>query len=286
MNSLLLWLDRWRCLVVWAAILTPTLARGFPPAPHHRIYGIVRDEYGQPLTAANATIVFESLQGVRLETPVNPQLEPGSNYALNVPMDSGIAPDTYKPTALQPTLPFRIQVKIGTTTYLPIEMTGTYSLLGRAAGSTRIDLTLGVDSDGDGLPDAWEQWLISQLGTGDLRSIRPGDDADGDGISNRDEYLAGTFAFDPAGGFQLSLVPRTDGPPLLEFMTVPPRTYTVLAATSVDHWVPIAFRIAEEGPTGSPRINLRATDVHVVRVEPVLPAEWDAALCFFRVLAQ
>ena len=43
-------------------------------------------------------------------------------------------------------------------------MRGDYSALGRPGESTRIDLTLGEDRDGDGLPDAWERTLITASG--------------------------------------------------------------------------------------------------------------------------
>jgi hypothetical protein len=44
----------------------------------------------------------------------------------------------------------------------------------------------GVDSDGDGLADAWERANFGGIGA------NPGDDADGDGMSSKQEYLAGT----------------------------------------------------------------------------------------------
>ncbi len=52
----------------------------------------------------------------------------------------------------------------------------------------------GGDSDADGLPDGWEQYLIdSNLGDAftTLAHILPGDDFDGDGIKNLDEARYG-----------------------------------------------------------------------------------------------
>lgn len=43
-----------------------------------------------------------------------------------------------------------------------------------------------VDADGNGLPDAWEMRRFGKTG------IDPNGDADGDGLSNREEYLAGS----------------------------------------------------------------------------------------------
>ena len=82
-------------------------------------------------------------------------LEPGVNYKLEVPMDSGTAAaiNAYMPTALKPFWQFKLKVQIGQVTYLPIEMIGNFAQIGQPSLKTRIDLTLGVDSDGDGLGD-------------------------------------------------------------------------------------------------------------------------------------
>src|SRR5207247_3530882 len=44
----------------------------------------------------------------------------------------------------------------------------------------------GTDSNANGLPDAWERTYFGTLG------VNPDADPDGDGLSNKEEYLAGT----------------------------------------------------------------------------------------------
>src|SRR6185369_12599050 len=119
--------------------------------------------------------------------------------------------------------------------YLPLEMVLGLRLLGEPAASTRIDLTLGVDTDGDGLPDAWE--LANGLNPNDPTDADR--DLDGDGISNRTEYLAGTYAFDPADGFRLTLTGVTAGASDMEFLAIRGRTYTVEASLNLKQWTPV-----------------------------------------------
>ena len=84
-------------------------------------------------------------------------------------------------------MPYKIRVRVGSQVYLPIEMVGDLGKMGQPGEETLLNLTLGEDSDGDGLPDAWERALLSQ--GKDLSDINPGDDTDGDGMSNLDEYI-------------------------------------------------------------------------------------------------
>lgn len=278
---------KWAILIAVALeCLVAADVRAFPPAPHHLIYGLVRDEFGNPISGPNAEVILETASGVQIESKIIPNLESGVNYRLAVPIDAGLTSDAYKPTALKPLVSFRIKVKIAETTYLPIEMIGDFSKLGEPAQKTHLNLTLGEDSDGDGLPDAWERLLIAASGQNlSLQDIRPGDDFDGDGISNLNEYLAGTYAFDAQDGFRLDIVGVQEGRPQLEFMVVQGRTYTLFGSDDLKTWTPIDFRIPANGPAAASQPSYRATDIRVLRVEPVPPNGQPAAQ-YFKVQAQ
>src|SRR5262245_55534809 len=220
--------------------LTLVTTIALPPAPHRMLYGLIRNQWGAPINVAAAEVFLETTNGPGVTATLSPGVEPGVNYKLLVPMDSGVAPDLYRATALKPSFPFRLRVKIGQLTYLPIEMVLGYSRIGKPGQATRLDLTLGVDSDGDGLPDGWEEALIAALGGGlTLADIRPNDDLDGDGISNLNEYLAGTYAFDPADGFSLDLVGFSANGTLLELLAIRGRTYTIEASSDLQQWTPV-----------------------------------------------
>src|SRR5262245_43962568 len=127
-----------RMVAVAGMLLLSLASHAFPPAPSHLIYGQVRDEYGVPLSVTNGIIILEATNNVQIMSTIVPNLEAGVNYRLNVSVDSGITPDPYKITALQPHVPFRIRVNIGAVNYLPMEMVANYATLGEPAGSTRI----------------------------------------------------------------------------------------------------------------------------------------------------
>jgi hypothetical protein len=260
-------------------------AFAFPPAPHHVIYGLVRDELGTPLTSTNAIIILETLAGVQIRGPIIPQLEAGINYRLTVPMDSGLTDDAYKPTALRPTVGFRIRVVIGKNPpLLPIQMVGDAKSLGNVGETTRLDLTLGEDKDGDGIPDAWERLLLSLHPDWDLAQVNAAEDADNDGVGNYNEYIAGTYAFDPLDGFMLKAAGITNGAPLLDFMALRGRAYTLHGSTDLKSWRAIDFRIPAEGASGQVRQFYPSLDVRAIRIQPVVPS--GAELLYFKLQVQ
>lgn len=264
------------------ALTFQTLA--FPPAPHHVLYGIVRDELGNPIAAEDGRVILEAESGVKVDAPIALGLEPGISYRLRIPMDSGVTRDLYRPTALRPRLPFKMKVRVGSTVYLPIEMSGDFSVLGDPGKRTRIDLTLGEDSDGDGLPDAWERALLGQL-DGDLKKVNPGDDTDGDGLSNLDEYISGSYAFDKKDGFALTAVRPPGGSLLLEFMAIKGRTYTLHGSTDLVEWVSVPFQLATDPAGAAGRRSYQAVDVRKVQVR-ALPPEADSGMRLFKLMVK
>jgi len=84
------------------------------------------------------------------------------------------------------------------------------------------------DSDGDGLPDDWEQANGTFVFIPDAN-----DDPDGDGFTNWEEYLAGTHPNDAASAFRLSQIAAQNGNIILQFLASSNRTYTLLFKSSL-----------------------------------------------------
>jgi len=274
-------------LVVLASLtLVRPSAQAYPPAPHHVIEGVVRDAFGNPLQIITAQVILATSAGNQVIGRINPELDGGLNYTLTIPMDAGLTADAYRPTALQPLVPFKISVQLGGITYLPIEMTGDYANLGLPAQRTRLDLTLGEDLDGDGLPDAWERALIQMLG-GDLSlsDIHPGDDADGDGLSNLQEYLAGTYAYDPAHGIALDMVAFDLQQTTLEFTAIRGRTYTILASDDMRSWTQVPMTLVGAVPAVAVP-DYRSTDLRPIRVTVPSATEDPDRPRFFKLMVR
>lgn len=227
-------------------LMAPT-AWAYPPAPHHVFYGMVRDELGNPLQSREVQVVFETASGAQLSTYVEAIHSPGTNYRLEVPMDAGVTSQLYKPTALRPAVPFQMRVQVGSQVFLPIEVRADFAEMGQPGRSTRMDLTLGEDSDGDGLPDAWERQLIQSLADLDsLDDVNATDDSDGDGLSNLDEYISGNYAYDDRDGFSLKLKRMNEGRAVLEFLALRNRSYRVLSSDDLENWSPLAFELVND----------------------------------------
>jgi hypothetical protein len=112
----------------------------------------------------------------------------------------------------------------------PIPLRCAVTNLATGAGgvnSTNVQLTVLADFDRDGMADAWEV----QYGFNTNSVADAGLDSDGDGMSNRDEYIAGT---NPTNALSvLKLVLTATNSAVLEFVAQPNIAYTVQYRTNL-----------------------------------------------------
>jgi hypothetical protein len=145
-------------------------------------------------------------------------------------------------------------------------MKANMALLGQPAQSSRVDLTLGEDTDGDGLPDGWERSVIAAGNLGlTLEGLKPGDRLNGNSLSVLQAYLAGTYAWDPKDGFRLDIVEFSAADPVLEFMALRGRSYTISASNDLLTWKPMKFRV-QGGSSDAPVSFHQTTQLQRVRV--------------------
>lgn len=87
-----------------------------------------------------------------------------------------------------------------------------------------------LDSDGDGLPDDWENFHFGSL----INTAT--NDVDGDGFNNLAEYQAGTVPAASADSLRLLTIERTGNVADIHFASAPGRQYTVLWSDDLQNW--------------------------------------------------
>ncbi len=101
------------------------------------------------------------------------------------------------------------------------------------------------DSDNDGLPDDWE---LRYFGSLNAPNGGPNDDPDGDGLTNLEEYLAGTNPLDPASVLAITAIAVDAAAAHIIFPTILGHHYRVERADSLPAaWTPIADDLAGTG---------------------------------------
>lgn len=249
------------------ALLTCNIALAFPPAPYYTLYGMVRDQVGQTVTAEGAEVILLK-GGVEVgRTPITlSQID--SNYQLFMRLDQARSGTTfYTDKAVAAGGLFSLVVSMNGELFYPIEVSGTLTA-GKGGERVKLDLTLGEDKDKDGLPDTWEAWQLYQAGlypdengNWNLSLIDKNGDFDKDGQSNLFEYIAGTFAGDATETFGLSIQEKLSQNVRFEFYGITGKVYTIESSFDMKTWTRVPFAV---GAPGTGNNAHQATDVGIV----------------------
>jgi hypothetical protein len=155
---------------------------------HHGNFSVAISDDVSTTGSTNAYI-YVMVKAVILTNPAAQVVVQGGTATFTV-IATGAPPLWYRWTrsgtpvqsSLSPTLIMTNVQPGGTSVRVVVTNTATLSV-----NSTNANLVVIPDSDGDGIPDSWEQQYF-----GNTTNAPAGADPDGDGMSNRDEYLAGT----------------------------------------------------------------------------------------------
>jgi hypothetical protein len=219
------------------------------------IYVELRVDVGQPITNDGAIVQYLKL--VELSAPNQPPvinlpgphiLALGSSTSFPVTVtDADGNPVTTNFVSGPPGSTFSGGVFAWTA--LPVSFAGTTNLVVFSAddqqGATNSVVTntttivVPSDFDNDGLPDAWEWTYFSTL------TNTPGGDVDGDGVSNRDEWISGTSPANANDYFRVQALAGSGGPNrVITVPTVSGRLYRIYYTdanyTNGATWLPFA----------------------------------------------
>lgn len=259
-------------------LLLGVSAYAFPPAPYYTLYGMVRDQVGQVVTAQDAVIILLKGGEEVGRTPITHGVQLDQNYELNIRLDQNRTGTTlYTTKAVLAQGAFSIVVQMDGALFYPIEVQGNLTA-GKGGERVKLDLNLGEDLDHDGLPDIWEQWQLYQAGRfpGDdgnweINLIDKNGDFDGDGQSNWAEYLAGTFAGDATEKFDLKIKEKLATDVRFEFFGITGKTYTIERTADFVTWTRVPFSVGAPG-AGSETHTAPDVGIRSAYAKPVVGA--------------
>lgn len=186
-------------LLLFACFAAPFTVLAYPPAPGAQFYGTVRDSFGNEIIARNSWIIFKVGDAEIARAEIRGGFRPDENFRVMLPIDMGVG-ELYNAQATVAGVSFTIEAQIAGVTYPVYGIRPRIASIPAPGEASRLDFTIGEDTDDDGIPDLWELWQLERHGilAGDERysldSIGDGD-YDKDGLDDYREYLAGTFAF-------------------------------------------------------------------------------------------
>ena len=228
---------KWPVICLVAAVIAASGVRSnaAPPMPSFRYYGMLHDEYGWPVTL-DQNVVVTLMDGTNecARYTVNEQLGDGINYILEVPIDyaARVRYASYAARTGDVVIIRAYQNEVAQ----PLMNTSSVPNVGSSGDAVRLDLTMGTDSDGDGMSDEWETQMIIAWSDGlytDISQVLPGDDFDGDHSSNLEEFHAGSMPYAAEDVFQVyKWMKASDGTFSVKFYAVKGATYAIYTSPS------------------------------------------------------
>lgn len=131
---------------------------------------------------------------------------------------------------------------------LVVDEAGLTGDIDRANNDALFTLNLWIDADGDGLPRVWEM----AAGLSDADPADADTDLDGDGFTNRQEYLAGTDPRDAGDFLRIGEVAwqgaESGGGVAVRWTPAPGRYYTVERSTDLVNWMAVERNVPAQPP--------------------------------------
>ena len=162
-------------------------------------------------------------------------------------------------------------------------------VVGRSGGLCRLDLNLSTDADGDGVPEQYVDAISGYMWETGHYVWEPDADWDGDGVSNRDEYRAGTSPFAAADFFRIKALASMTAADFfpISFFAYPGRTYGVRSteALAADaEWIYTPFALE---PSGTAPANFYLNETSSAGADRTLYVpKTDAPGGFYRVTVE
>ena len=227
---------KWRVIFLVAVLMAASWAsvHASPPMPSFRYYGLLCNEYGQPVMLDDEVVMI-LMDGTNecSRYTVNEQLGDGINYILEAPIDYAKS-TRYASYAARTGDVVTIHV-YKDDVQQTLMSTSVVPTVGAAGDAVRLDMNLGTDADGDGMSDEWEELILNADGCpfSDITQVLPNDDFDGDHVSNLEEFRAGTAGEVPGDCFQVhDWMKSSDGTFAVYFPTVRGTTYAISTSPS------------------------------------------------------
>ena len=188
--------------------------------------------------------------------------DPGGNSPWNFVLEIPIASERAIGYAMTGDA-FQLSAKLGDKVYTGL-IASEDATIGKAGDRLTLKVMLAEDVNGNGIADSYEEAMLDEMWAAEIDGdYDPEADYDGDGVSNRAEYLAGTDPFDADDFFHVVNVAATEssgsGSPstnlfAITFEANAGRSYGVLASSELTEtadgakpdWRRAAFRLSRD----------------------------------------